>query len=310
MFSKIKTSISKLFLDPTFRFNLCANAGLYNGLSDEKFLRIKFKAYMGKKLDLQNPKTFNEKLQWLKLYDRRPEHTMMADKFLVRDYIADKLGEEYLIPLLGVWDDPDQIDFDKLPDRFVLKCNHNSGVGMCICKDKSRLDINKVCAELRIGLNQNYYLLNREWPYKNIPRKIICEQYMEDSSQKDSLTDYKFFCFNGVADCVMVCLDRFSGDTKFYFFDKNWELKRLNIRGKNAPKGFTIPKPVCMDEMFRIAEKLSAGLPFSRIDLYECNGKVYFGEITFFPDSGFDANLLPETDQYFGEMIDLSVVKH
>ena len=310
MFSKITTSISKLFLDPTFRFNLCANAGLYNRLSDERFLKIKFKAYMGKKLDLQNPHTFNEKLQWLKLYNRCSEYTVMADKYEVRGYIKRKLGEEFLIPLLGVWDDPDEIDFDNLPNRFVLKCNHNSGVGMCICNDKSNLDINKVRAELRIGLNQNYYLLNREWPYKNIPRKIICEQYMEDSSQKDSLTDYKFFCFNGVSDCVMVCLDRFSGDTKFYFFDKNWELKRLNIRGKNAPEGFTIPKPSCMDEMFRIAEKLSTGLPFSRIDLYECNGKVYFGEITFFPDSGFDANLLPETNQYFGEMIDLSLVKN
>ena len=284
--------------------------GVYDKLDDNKYLEKKFKVKIGKTLNLNNPITFNEKLQWLKLYDRRPEYTMMVDKYKVRDYIADQLGGEYLIPLLGVWDDPDEIDFDALPNQFVLKCNHNSGLGMCICKDKSKLDIKKVKEELRKGLRQDYYLTGREWPYKNIPRKIICEQYMEDSSQKDSLTDYKFFCFNGVADCVMVCLDRFSGDTKFYFFDKNWELKRLNIRGKNAPEGFTIPKPICMDEMFRIAEQLSVGMPFSRIDLYECNGKVYFGEITFFPDSGFDANLLPETDQYFGEMIDLSIVKH
>lgn len=300
----------KYTVNPDYRFLINANMGKYNTMPDEEFLKRKYKAAMGKKLNLQEPKTLNEKLQWLKLYNRQPEYTMMADKYLVRDYIAQVLGEEYLIPLLGVWDDPDEIDFDNLPNRFVLKCNHNSGVGMCICKDKSKLNFGKVRRDLRKGLNQDYYLVHREWPYKNIPRKIICEQYMEDSSQKDSLTDYKFFCFNGVADCVMVCLDRFSGDTKFYFFDKNWELKRLNIRGKNAPEGFTIPKPICMDEMFRIAEQLSAGLPFSRIDLYECNGKVYFGEITFFPDSGFDANLLPETDQYFGEMIDLSIVKN
>ena len=296
--------------NPWKLFYLAAAQGHFTRMPDNQYLKCMFRARMGRKLDLENPQTFNEKLQWLKLHDRRPEYTIMVDKYKVRDYIADKLGEEYLIPLLGVWDDPDEIDFEALPDQFVLKCNHNSGTGMCICKDKSKLDIEKVKKELRKGLAQDYYLTGREWPYKNVPRKIICEQYMEDSSQKDSLTDYKFFCFNGVADCVMVCLDRFSGDTKFYFFDKNWKLKRMNIRGKNAPEGFTIPKPSCMDEMFRIAEQLSEGLSFSRIDLYECNGKIYFGEITFFPDSGFDANLLPETDQYFGEMIDLSVVKH
>ena len=300
----------KFIADADYRFLLAAGFGFFNSWDDEKYLKRKYQAVMGKKLNLDNPVTFNEKLQWLKLHDRRPEYTMMVDKYKVRDYIAEKLGEEYLIPLLGVWDDPDDIDFDALPNQFVLKCNHNSGLGMCICKDKSKLDIEKVKKELRKGLVQDYYLTGREWPYKDVPRKIICEQYMEDSSQKDSLTDYKFFCFNGVADCVMVCLDRFSGDTKFYFFDKNWKLKRLNIRGKNAPEGFSIPKPSCMDKMFRIAEQLSEGLSFSRIDLYECNGKIYFGEITIFPASGFDANLLPETDQYFGEMIDLSVVKH
>ena len=304
----IRTGI-RMLTDSDYRFLVMSGLGIYNFWDDEKFIRKKFQAAMGYSLNLDNPITFNEKLQWLKLYDRRQEYTMMVDKYKVRDYIADQLGGEYLIPLLGVWDNPDEIDFNALPNQFVLKCNHNSGLGMCICKDKSKLDIDKVRSELRKGLNQDYYLVHREWPYKNIPRKIICEQYMEDSSQKGSLTDYKFFCFNGVADCVMVCLDRFSGDTKFYFFDKSWELKRLNIRGKNAPEGFTIPKPICMDEMFRIAEQLSAGLTFSRIDLYECNGKVYFGEITFFPDSGFDANLLPETDQYFGDMIDLSMVK-
>lgn len=302
--------IQKVIKHPEKIFQALVYERFTNIIPDPAFLRMAYFAFIGKRLNLDNPQTFSEKLQWLKLYNRRPEYTMMVDKYLVRDYIAKTIGEEYLIPLLGVWDDPDEIDFETLPNQFVLKCNHNSGLGMCICKDKSKLDIKKVREELRRGLKQDYYLTSREWPYKNVPRKIICEQYMEDSSQKDSLTDYKFFCFNGVADCVMVCLDRFSGDTKFYFFDKSWELKRLNIRGKNAPEGFTIPKPICMDEMFRIAEQLSAGLTFSRIDLYECNGKVYFGEITFFPDSGFDANLLPETDQYFGEMIDLSMVKH
>ena len=228
---------------------------------------------------------------------------------MVRDYIKEKIGEEYLIPLIGVWDNPDDIDFDALPDKFVLKCNHNSGLGMCICKDKSKLNIENVKSELKKGLAQDYYLTGREWPYKNVPRKIIAEKYMTDTSDSSDFTDYKFFCFNGYVDCVMVCLERSSGDTKFYFFDRNWNLKRLNTRGKNAPDGFTISKPSQMDKMFEIAAKLSKGLPFVRIDLYQSNDHIYFGEITFFPDSGFDANLLPETDKYFGNLIHLEDVK-
>ena len=148
-------------------------------LSDESFVKLRFYAAMGKKLDLDDPKTFNEKLQWLKLYNRKPEYTMMVDKYLVRDYIKEKLGEEYLIPLLGAWDDPDEIDFDALPDRFVLKCNHNSGTGMYICRDKSKMDVQKVKDGLRRGLAEDFFMRSREWPYKNVPRKIICEQYME-----------------------------------------------------------------------------------------------------------------------------------
>ena len=280
-----------------------ADKGYFDKMSDEKYLKLKYRTKMGKKLDLNAPKTLNEKLQWLKLYDRRPEYTVMADKYLVRDYIAEKLGEEYLIPLLGVWDSPDEIDFDALPDQFVLKCNHNSGLGMCICRDKSKLDIAKTKDELRRGLAQDYYLTGREWPYKNIPRKIIAEKFMADESE--GLIDYKFFCFDGQADCVMVCIDRHINDTKFYFFDKDWKLKRLNVRGKEAPSDFTLRKPECMDKMFRIAEVLSKDLKFARVDLYECNGHIYFGEITFFPDSGFDSNLLVETDNYFGELIKL-----
>ena len=290
-------------------YDLAKKIGLFARMDDEAYLKMAYKHKFKKELDLENPVTFSEKLQWLKLHDRKPEYTTMVDKYGVREFIANKIGEEYLIPCLGVWDRFEDIDFDKLPNQFVLKCTHNSG-GVVVCTDKKKLNRKKVARNFNSKLRRDYYKSGREWPYKNVPRKIICEQYMVDSANQDSLTDYKFFCFNGVADCVMVCLDRFSGDTKFYFFDKNWELKRLNIRGKNAPEGFTIPKPICMDEMFAIAEKLSVGMPFSRIDLYECNGKIYFGEITFFPASGFDTNLLPETNQYFGEMIDLSMVKN
>ncbi len=278
-------------------------SGKFNSMSDKKYLKMTYRAMMGKKLDLDNPKTFNEKLQWLKLYYRPDIYTVYADKYAVREHIKETLGEEYLIPLLGVWEHPEDIDFDALPESFVLKCNHNSGKGMCICKDKNKLDRDKTLLELRQGINENYYLINREWPYKNINRRIIAEKFMVDES--GGFIDYKFFCFNGVCDCVMVCLDRHLGDTKFYFFDKEWKLKRLNIRGKNAPEDFTLRKPPCMDKMFEIAEKLSENMPFVRVDLYECMGQIYFGELTFFPDSGFDPNLLPETDKYFGSLIKL-----
>ena len=308
MLQKAK-KLFKYITNSDYRFLINSNLTGCPEMSDEDFLRRKFKACMGRELDLDNPKTFNEKLQWLKINDRRPEYTMMVDKYLVRDYIREELGEEYLIPLIGAWDSPDEIDFDALPDRFVLKCNHNSGVGMYICRDKSKMDVEAVKKELRRGLAQDYYLTGREWPYKNVPRKIICEKFMSDSPDASDFTDYKFFCFDGKVDCVMVCLERSSGDTKFYFFDEDWKLKRLNIRGKNAPEGFTIPKPSCMDEMFAIAAKLSVGMPFVRVDLYQSNDQIYFGELTFFPDSGFDGNLLSETDEYFGSLIDIGKVK-
>lgn len=303
---------AKYLTDKNYRFLINANRGKYDKMPDKEYLEKKFRAKMGYPLDLDNPKTFNEKLQWLKLYNRKAEYTVMVDKYLAREYVAGKIGEEYLIPLIGHWDRAEDIDFGKLPDKFVLKCNHNSGLGMYICKDKSKLsekEIGAILENLTKGLKQDYYLTGREWPYKNVPRKIIAEKYMTDSPESSDFTDYKFFCFDGNVDCVMVCLERSSGETKFYFFDRDWRLKRLNVRGKNAPEGFTVPKPECMDKMFEMAEILSKGLPFARIDLYQSDDHPYFGEITFFPDSGFDANLLPETDEYFGNLIDLEKIK-
>ncbi len=299
----------KFLTNSNYRFQLLAGLGFYDSMPDEEYLKKAFKASLGKELNLESPQTFNEKLQWLKLYNRKPDYTAMVDKFAVRKIVEEKIGEEHLIPLLGVWDDAESIDFDKLPDQFVLKCNHNSGLGMCICKDKSKLNIKKVKNELKKGLAQDYYLKGREWPYKDVPRKIIAEKYMTDSEQSDCFTDYKFFCFSGEVDCVMVCIDRNLGAPKFYFFGKNWELKRYNKRGIAAPHDFTLPKPANIGKMFEIAAELSKSLPFARIDLYQSNGQIYFGEITFFPDSGFDPNLLKETDQYFGSKIDLRGMK-
>ena len=279
------------------------NLGLYNSMPDDKWLKKKYKCVFNKELNLDNPSTFNEKLQWLKLHDRKPIYSSMVDKYEAKNYVSNIIGEEYIIPTLGVWENVDDIDFSLLPERFVLKCTHNSGVGLCICKDKNKLDVKKAKKGLNKGLKQNYYLSGREWPYKNVKPRIIAEKYLEDKT--GSLIDYKFFCFDGYVDNVMVCLERESGNPKFYFFDQEWNLLRINIRGKEAPEGFTIPKPKCMDKMFDIASKLSKGLKFNRVDLYECDEKIYFGELTFFPDSGFDKNLLQETDKYLGSLIKL-----
>lgn len=277
---------------------------IMNCIPDKVYVSMMYYHIFHKKLNLKSPKTFNEKLQWLKLNDRRPEYTMMVDKYKVRDYIAEKLGKEYLIPLLGVWKTPDEIDFDKLPDKFVLKCNHNSGLGMCICKDKSKLDISKVKEELAKGINQDYYLTGREWPYKNVPRRIIAEKFISDDGHVPA--DYKIYCFNGEPYKIMICLDRDKAEaTKFYSFDFKWNLLRHNGWGKKAPDNFTLPKPANLDKMYEFSKLLSKDIPFVRVDFYEVSGQLYFGELTFYPDSGFDNGILPEIDELYGSMIDL-----
>ncbi len=280
---------------------------MLNWLPDKVFLEAAFRARFGRKLNLKNPETFNEKLQWLKLYNRKPEYTKMVDKYLVRDYVKEKIGEEYLIPLLGVWDDPEKIDFDELPMQFVLKCNHNSGLGMCICKDKNTLDINKVKEELKKGINQNYYLTSREWPYKDVPRRIIAEKYMVDESGYE-LKDYKFYCFDGRVKLVMINSDRMSSEkTKANYFDENYQPLDFVWGYENAE----IPpqKPEKFEEMKYLAEKLSEGITHVRIDFYQTPSGIYFGEITFFDGSGFDAIEPIEWDYKIGSWIKLPLDK-
>lgn len=304
--SEVAKKINKFLHNPATRFACMERLGLFDRMPDEQYLKLKYKSIFGKELNLDNPQTFNEKLQWLKLYNRKPEYTVMVDKYKVREYIAQMIGEEYLIPLLGVWDDPDEIDFDALPDQFVLKCNHNSGLGMCICKDKSELDISRVKAELRKGLKQDYYLTGREWPYKDVPRKIIAERYMEDASGE--LRDYKFYCFNGVMKFVMINSDRNTDkptradyfDCDFNWLDFTWGYSHAEVHPQ---------KPEQFEKMVAIAERLSKGLPHIRVDLYDCNGKIYFGELTFFDGSGFDKIEPLEWDYKLGQMITLPTME-
>jgi hypothetical protein len=303
--SKFSTAIKLIKSNKAF-FLAAALKNLNFLFPDKLYLQLMFQCKMGRSLDLKNPRTFNEKLQWLKLYNRNPLYTTLVDKFSVKKWVAERIGEDHIIPTLGVWNNAKDIDFAKLPKQFVLKTTNGGGGDVVICKDRTKLDITQVVEHLNKSLKVSLYKKNREWPYKNVPPRIIAEKYIEDDS--GTLVDYKFSCFDGYVDCVMVCLDRHLKDTKFYFFDKEWNLKRLNVRGRNAPRNFTIPKPSGMDEMFEVASKLSKGFPFVRVDLYAVNGHVYFGEMTFYPDSGFDANLLPETDEYFGQLIDLSKI--
>lgn len=275
---------------------------------DSWFLKAYYFLNMNKELDLRHPRLYSEKLQWLKIHNRKPEYITMVDKVKVKEYVASLIGQEYVIPTLGVYDSFEQIDFDSLPNKFVLKCNHDSG-NVILCKDKSNLDKEHAKKVLTKALATNYYLCGREWPYKHVKRKIMAEEFLstpiEPFYNRQGMTDFKFSCFNGNVNDVMVCLERDSGDTKFYFFDKDWNLLRYNIRGINAPEGFTIPKPQNFSTMVEIAEKLSKGIPYLRVDLYNINGRIFFGETTFFPSGGVDKNLLEETETLYGELIKL-----
>ena len=276
-------------------------------LPDKLYLSLLYKSRFGKKLDWQNPKTFNEKLQWLKLYDRRPKYTTYVDKYKVREYIAKTIGEEYLIPLLGVWDNPDEIDFAKLPNQFVLKCNHDSG-GLCICKDKIKFDIYSAKEKLRKSLAKDYYIEGREWPYKNVPRRIIAEKYMIDN-ETNELRDYKFFCFNGIPKAMFIATDRFNKneETKFDFFDMDF--KHLDFT-HGHPNAISSPKkPKNFELMKMLAHKLSSGIPQIRIDFYEINGKVYFGEMTLFHHTGLVPFTPEKWDYIFGSWIKQSIYK-
>lgn len=301
--SKITKGL-RLFYDSDFRWNYLASFGKYDNWDDESFLKKAFKCHMKRELNLVTPKTFNEKLQWLKLHDRKPEYTMMVDKYAVRKYIADTIGEEYLIPLLGVWDNPDEIDFDALPNQFVLKCNHNSGLGMCICKDKSKLDIEKVKNELRKGLKQDYYLTCREWPYKNVKRRIIAEKYMSDEG-KEELSDYKVLCFNGEPKIVEVHKGRFNGQHTQDCYDEFWN--KTDIEQYDLPKTDEIlPKPIFLEEMLRLSKLLSKDLIHVRVDWYFTNNRLYFGELTFFDGSGYNL-FCGNADELLGSWIKLPI---
>ena len=273
-------------------------------LSDEKYLRLLFRLRMGRKLNLDNPKTFCEKLQWLKIHGREEIYTTMADKYLAKQFIAGKIGEKYVVPLLGVWGRFDDIDFDALPDKFVLKCNHDSGSAI-ICRDKTKLDKENARKILEKSLKTDYFILKREWPYKNINRRIIAEEYLEDEPGVN-LFDYKFFCLNGIPR-IMYVIEGASDNPTEAFFDMNQNYLDLEMED---PRPEIPPRlPESFDEMKRLAAELSDGVPFLRVDFFCVKGRLYVGELTFFHESGFGEIKPKEWDEKLGNMLDLSRVR-
>lgn len=298
--------IKKGLKHPIASIIILGNFEKFKFIPDKRYISLIYSFYFEKKPNLKNPKTFNEKLQWLKLYDRKPEYTIMVDKYKVREYIANKIGKEYLIPLLGVWKNAEEIDFEKLPNQFVLKCNHNSGTGMCICRNKDELDIDQVRRDLNKGLNENYYYLGREWPYKNVQRRIIAEKYMVDESG-DDLKDYKVLCFNGKPKLIEVFQGRFKNCLTVDYYDLEW--KKTTITQGNlenfSSSTIYVQKPICLQQMIEFSRLLSKNIPQVRIDWYCIDGKLYFGEITFFDGSGFDPYDNIDDDSMLGEWIKL-----
>ena len=285
------------------------NKHVYNVLKflpDSVYLRIVYGYHMHKWLNLRNPKTFNEKLQWLKLNDRKDIYTTMVDKVAAKEFVSEIIGEEYIIPNIGVWDNIDDIDYNILPKKFVIKCTHNSGKGMCICKNKNILDFEKMKIDLKEGQKEDYYLYLREWPYKNVPRRIIAEQFLENEVD-ESLNDYKVLCFDGKAKLIELHQGRFTDHQTQDFYDTEWNklpISQSKCAGFGMSKA-SYPKPVLLEKMLELSEVLSKDTKHLRVDWYIVNNNLYFSELTFFDGSGLDPFDDAKYDYILGSWINL-----
>lgn len=261
---------------------------------------------MGYWMNWNNPKTFSEKMQWLKIYDRHPEYTNMVDKLAVKDYVANLIGDKYIIPTLAVYESVEEIDFNALPNQFVLKCTHDSGK-IVICRNKVFLDKKAAIKKLKSGLRRTYVTQNREYPYENVHRRIIAEKYLNNDNDED-LTDYKFFCFNGKAAYCQVIRNRSSNKT-IDFYDKDWNHQPFHSSKNSSFSEVPIKKPLCYNDMWKLAEILSANRPFLRVDLYNIKDIIYFGELTFFPATGMGGFDPQEWDMKLGQLIKLPEIE-
>lgn len=279
-----------------------ANKGLLNWMSDKMYLKAKYHAIFGKKLNLTAPVTYNEKLQWLKLNDRKPQYIKLVDKYEVKKIVSEMIGDQYIIPTLAVWESPEEINIDKLPDQFVLKCTHDSG-GLAICRDRSKFNLETTKLKLAKAMKNNYYWRGREWPYKEVKPRIIAESYMEDE-RFGELRDYKFFCFDGVVKAMFIASDRQkSVDTKFDFYDETG--KHLDIKQGHPNADIPPELPINFEKMKELASVLSKGFKQLRVDFYEVNGRIYFGELTLSHFDGMMPFVPDEWDTKFGKYIQL-----
>lgn len=280
-------------------------------IPDKVFLSLKFYKYFGRFPNWKDPQTFSEKLQWLKLYDRKPQYTTMVDKHAVKDFVASKIGKEYVIPMLGFWDMPEEIEWDKLPNQFVLKTTHGGGSdGVVICRDKATFDKERAIKILKENLKTDLYLVWREWPYKNVPKRIIAEMLIEPRPETHDIPDYKFFCFDGIVKGLFVATERQNPDeeVKFDFFDSDFN--HLPFRQGHDHANITPKKPANFELMKKIAEQLSKGIPHVRVDLYDMGDRVLFGELTFFHFSGMVPFEPEEWDNTFGDWIKLPIYEN
>ncbi len=302
--------VIKYILDKDYRFRVNMSKGLYNSMPDDEYLKRIFKIVVGFDLNLDNPQTFNEKLQWLKIHDRQPIYTKMVDKYEAKRFAGRIIGEEYIIPTLGVWDRFDDIDFGALPNRFVLKSTHDSG-GVVICRNRKEFNLEKAREKLNRSLRRNFYYQFREWPYKNVKPRIIAEEYFENPNtaipgQDPVLNDYKLQFFNGRFDNIFVAEGRFSKrGVRYHYFDREWNYIPYCPYDDIDVPALQKLRPQNYEEMIEIAEKLAAGLPELRVDLYEIAGKVYFGELTFYSQSGFDTDITYDADCILGAKLTL-----
>lgn len=282
------------------------DTGMLRWINDEKYLKILFKKRLHKNLNLDNPTTYNEKLQWLKINDRNPKYTKMVDKYEVKQYVSKLIGKEYIIPTIGVWDKFSDIDFEKLPEKFVLKCTHDSG-GLLICQDKNKLNLKKAKLRFDLIMKRNYYYAAREWVYKDIKPRIIAEPYIEDKKYGE-LRDYKFFVFSGKAKMMFIASNRQGeGETYFDFYDMDFNHLDIENGHINAP--IKPEKPINFEKMIQLSEIIGQDMPQVRVDFYEVDGKIYFGEITFFHWSGLVEFKPEKWDKILGGYIQLPITK-
>lgn len=294
--------LAKLIKNPYVVFRLPKLQQRMRLLPDAVYLKLVYRARIGRPLNLNSPKGFNEKLQWLKLYDRNPLYTKLVDKAEVKPWVAERIGWEHVVPTLGVWDSFDDIDFGALPERFVLKCTHDSG-GLAICRDLSTFDMAAARCKIERSLANNYFWSGREWPYKDVRPRIIAEEYLDPAGEQVGLTDYKVMCFGGQARCEFTCTGRADGNLHVDFFDTEWNHMPFTRHYPNADVPPEAPER--LKDMVAMAERLSEGMPFVRVDFYEVAGQYYFGEMTFYPGSGMEEFDLERWDEELGSWIEL-----